>query len=793
PGAAMTCVFTESITGNAGATHVNTVTVAGVDDDGDEVGGEDSETVTVTDLPSSLNVTKTADVSEVLEPGGNVEYTVVVENTSAVDNVTVNSVIDDRFGDVGGSCTPAVGATLVPGATMTCVFTRAVTGNAGDVHTNVVTASGVDDDQAPVSAQDSENVAVDNVASSIKVTKTADVSAVNEPGADVTFTVLITNTSAVDNVTIDNLDDDVYGDVDGTCTPAIGSQLAPGASMTCVFTGAVSGNAGASHVNTVTATGYDDDENPLSDSDSETVQILNVPSSIAVTKSANPTSVAEPGGDINYTVVVRNTSAVDNVTITQVTDDRFGDVSNTCAPALPHVLAPNGTLSCSFTRAVTGNAGATHVNVVTATGTDDDQQPVSDSDSESVAITNLPSSILVTKTANPTQVPETGGNVTFTVVVRNTSAVDSVTVQTVIDDKLGDLSGQCASALPAVLAPGQTLTCSVTQFLAGDFNTSHVNVATATGVDDDGAAVSDDDDATVRFTDVGSSIRVTKTANVDTVTLQGQNVEFTVLVENTSPVDAVTITEIADDIYGDILAPDNIAIVSTTCAAGTTLPVGGSYTCAFVANVNGTALGELHRNTVTVSGEDDDGGSTSDQDDAVIEVGQPVLTAEKSSQGPQGRSKVAPGETLEYTIVIRNTGNRAAQNVVFDDTIDPETTLVAGTTTTTQGTVVTEDVATGHVVVNIGEIAAGASVTIRFDVVASLTPTVLEIFNQGVVTYTDPDDPAGQVRVLTDDPATVEIGDETGNIIEGPTAIDGGEEPTTPGQRHEVFLPFTMR
>ena len=793
PGAAMSCVFTRAITGNAGTTHTNTVTVAGQDDDGDEVGGEDSETVTVTNVPSSLDVTKSASVSEVLEPGGDVEFTVVVENTSAVDNVTINSVIDDQFGDVGGSCTPAVGSTLAPGETMTCVFTRTITGNAGYVHTNVVTASGVDDDQAPVSAQDSENVAVDNVASSIKVTKTASVSAVNEPGADVTFTVLIENTSAVDNVTIDNLADDVYGDVDGNCTPAIGSQLAPGASMTCVFTGAVSGNAGASHVNTVTATGFDDDESPLSDSDSETVQILDVPSSIAVTKNANPTSMAEPGGDVTYTVVVRNTSAVDNVTITQVTDDRFGDVSNTCAPALPHALAPNGTLSCSFTRAVTGNAGATHVNVITATGTDDDAQPVSDSDTAGVAITNLPSSILVTKTANPTQVPETGGDVTFTVVVRNTSAVDSVTVQTVTDDKLGDLSGQCAPALPVALAPNQTLTCSVTKFLAGDFDTSHVNVATATGVDDDGVTVRDDDDATVRFGDVASSIRVTKSANVDTVTLQGQNVEFTVLVENTSPVDAVTITAIVDDIYGDILAPDNAAIVSTTCAAGTTLPVGGSYTCAFVANVSGTALGELHRNTVTVSGEDDDGGSTSDQDDAVIEVGQPVISAEKSSRGPQGRSKVAPGETLEYTIVIRNTGNRAAQNTVFDDTIDPETTLVAGTTTTTKGTVVTEDVAAGHVVVNIGEIAAGASVTIRFDVVASSAPTKLQILNQGVVSYTDPNDPAGQVRVLTDDPATVEIGDETGNIIEGPTAIDGGEEPTAPGRRHEVFLPFTMR
>lgn len=792
PGAAMTCVFVEPITGNAGFSHINTVVASGTDDDGKQLSDQDDATVTITNVPSSIDVTKTANVSELLEPGGDVQFTVVVKNTSNVDNVTINSVIDDKFGDIGASCSPAVGSSLAPNESMTCVFTRTITGNAGFVHVNEVTATGVDDDQQPVSGSDTENVAIDDVASSIKVTKTADVSSVNEPGSDVTFTVLIENTSAEDAVTIDNLSDDVYGDVDGSCTPAIGSTLQPGQVMTCVFTGPVTGNAGDVHVNTATATGTDDDENPLSDSDSETVNVLDVPSSIAVTKTADPTSLPEPGGDVDYTVVVRNTSAVDDVTINSVIDDKFGDVSASCG-TLPAVLAPNATLTCTFVRPVTGNAGATHVNVATANGVDDDGNSLTANDNASVGITNLPSSIAVTKTANPTQVPETGGDVTFTVVVRNTSAVDNVTIQTVTDDKLGDLSAGCAVALPTVLTPNQTLTCSVTKFLAGDFNTNHVNVATATGVDDDGTPVSDDDDATVRFSDVGSSIRVTKTANVDTATLQGQNVQFTVLVENTSPVDTLTITAIDDDIYGDILDAGNSDIVSTTCVAGETLPVGGSYSCTFVAFVSGTALGEVHRNTVTVEGEDDDGGVTTDQDDATVEVGQPIIEAFKSSEAPQGRDRVAPGETLEYTIVIRNTGNRPAENVVLDDTIDPNTTLVAGTVRTSKGTVITEDVASGNIVIDIGDMAAGSQVTIQFDVTISLDPASLQILNQGVVLYDDPDEPESRIEVLTDDPRTLDIDDGTGNIIEGPTAIYDGEEPLRPGTRFEVFLPFTSR
>ncbi len=39
-----------------------------------------------------------------------------------------------------------------------------------------------------------------------------------EPGGDVTFTVRIDNTSAVDDVTIDSLTDTIYGDLDGQGT-----------------------------------------------------------------------------------------------------------------------------------------------------------------------------------------------------------------------------------------------------------------------------------------------------------------------------------------------------------------------------------------------------------------------------------------------------------------------------------------------------------------------------------------------------------------------------------------------
>src|SRR5262249_36118945 len=53
----------------------------------------------------------------------------------------------------------------------------------------------------------------------------------------------------------------------------------------------------------------------------------------------------------------------------------------------------------------------------------------------------------------------------------------------------------------------------------------------------------------------------------------------------------------------------------------------------------------------------------------------PIVGATKSHT-PTGNR--APGDTLTYTVVISNTGTTDALGVNFTDTIDPNTTLVAG-------------------------------------------------------------------------------------------------------------------
>ena len=215
--------------------------------------------------------------------------------------------------------------------------------------------------------------------------------------------------------------------------------------------GPVSGNAGSQHTDVVTASGTDDDGNPVSGHDDAVVTITNTPSSIQVTKSATPTSLPEPGGNATFDVKVKNTSAVDSVTISSLSDNVYGNLDGKGSCDVPFNLAPGRATPAPSRAPSRGNAGSSHTDVVTASGTDDDGNPVSDHDDATVTITDVAAAIEVTKTANPTSLPEPGGNATFDVKVENLSAVDSVTISSLSDNVYGNLDGKGTCDVPQTI------------------------------------------------------------------------------------------------------------------------------------------------------------------------------------------------------------------------------------------------------------------------------------------------------------------------------------------------------
>jgi uncharacterized repeat protein (TIGR01451 family) len=642
-GAWTSCAYT--VTHTQPGQYDNTASVTVEDDENNPAGDSDDATVVVNNLPSSIMVTKTADPINVPEPGGLVTFTVRVDNTSAVDSVTIASLIDDVHGDLNGQGGCSLPQPIPAGGYYECSFADTVSGNPGYSETDTVTASGTDDDGQAVSAQDSATVTITDVPSSILVVKDANPTSLPEPGGLVTFSVTVNNISPVDSVTINTLADSIHGDLDGNGTCSVPQTIPAGGSYSCSFTAAVTGNAGHVENDVVTATGVDDDGQPVSHSDDATVTLTDVPSSITVDKTANPASLDELGGPVTFTFTVNNTSAVDTVTITSLIDSIHNDLDGLGTCSAPQTIPAGGSYSCAFTATVTGNAGYVETDVVTASGADDDGQAVSASDDAAVTLTNVPSSISVTKTASPTSVDEPGGSVTFTVRVDNTSAVDSVTITSLTDTIYGNLDGAGTCTLPQPIAAGGFYECAFTVTVSGNGGSIHTNVATASGIDDDGEAVSDDDDATVTVNDVLPTITVDKSADPASVPETGGNVTFTVVVHNTS-VEDVTLTSLTDSIYGNLNGQG-------TCATGGVIPAGGTYTCAFTVLVSGN-VGWPETNTITAAAADDENNEATDDDTATVDFTDvlPTLAVEKTADPT---SIGEPGGNITFTVKVTNT------------------------------------------------------------------------------------------------------------------------------------------
>src|SRR5262249_47421636 len=152
--------------------------------------------------------------------------------------------------------------------------------------------------------------------------------------------------------------------------------------------------------------------------------------SLIVSKIADPTFVDEPGGEVEFTVVVRNPTP-GPVTLTKLTDSVFGNldrnspesdrswITSNCETGPDIVLAASGspgdTYECHFAGRVTASPDTAHRDAVTARITDLVGHSTEESADATVNGRDVLPSIKVEKTADPTLLEGTG-KVTYTAV-----------------------------------------------------------------------------------------------------------------------------------------------------------------------------------------------------------------------------------------------------------------------------------------------------------------------------------------------------------------------------------------
>ncbi|NWF67581.1 MAG: cadherin-like domain-containing protein, partial [Chloroflexi bacterium] len=189
---------------------------------------------------------------------------------------------------------------------------------------------------------DTATVCIDvtNVLPTVTIVKEANDTTVNE-GDTVTFTLTITNTSP-ESVTITALSDDYT--LSGECTGLLEDVLQPDELVSCTYT--VTFTDAGTFDNTATVTVTDDEQTTGTDDDEESVTVADVLPTVTITKSADPTTRPEPGGDFVYTLTITNTSP-EPVTITALSDDY--PLSTECSELVGVVLQPDEQATCSYT------------------------------------------------------------------------------------------------------------------------------------------------------------------------------------------------------------------------------------------------------------------------------------------------------------------------------------------------------------------------------------------------------------------------------------------------------------
>ncbi len=660
PGATYTCSFTADVTGNAGDVKTDLVLAQLSDDDGNDAFVIGRADVVIDDVLPSITLAKTPRPASVPEPGGIVSFGVVVTNTS-IEPVEITSLSDDVYGDLDGQGSCVLPQTIAPGARYICSFPATVSGNAGDTATDVITASGTDDEGNPVVETASASVPITESAPSLSISKVASPASLPEPGGSVSYTVTITNSSvSTDPVTIDSLSDSIEGapgvvPTDLACVSAgadvsVPFTLASGASAVCTFGGSVSGNAGDSTSDTFTASGTDDEGAPARGSGSETVPITDVLPTMTVLKSSVPNPIPEPGGVVDYTATVTNTSP-ESITLTALNDDVAGPLSASCG--LPVDIASGASFACSWSGSVSGDVGDVRSNVVYATANDDDGNTVQGFDQDDVVIGNLDPVIRARKVAAPTSLPEPGGTVTFTVTVINDS-VEPVTLQTIPDDVYGDLDGQGTCQLPQTLtANGGFYTCTFRGAVTGSAADSpYTDTFTPTVIDNEGNVGSAVATADVILTDRVPSITVVKNRRPASLPEPGGVFTFPIVVTNDSTIEAVVLTDLDDDIYGDIADAGNPALVSTSCVVPQTIAPGARYACEFSGEFLGNA-GQSQRDIVTATAADDEGNVVTDTDPARVSITD-VLPQISATKTPDPASLPEPGGDVTFSVTVSN-------------------------------------------------------------------------------------------------------------------------------------------
>ena len=304
--------------------------------------------------------------------GGRAQFTIVVLNTSNTFAMRDIVVTDQQVPD----CSLPIGALAAGGEfSYTCAQQ-----NVSASFTNLAEVTGVN---VTNGKQDSaSDTAVVEIAE-LSIDVTAVPSALPEPGGPVAFSLVIRNSGSV-AAELTSLISPQFGDLrsvlnpqlqDNTCKdlPAQPSLIPGGAPLTCTFTADVQGQPGQFEA-IIETTAIADGTFSFQNAGAANILLTDTPSELQATLTM-ATDRATLGSILTFNVSLLNTSAVDSITIANMSDSELGDVSSSGTCVLPQKLAPGAYYDCAYAQIIAGEIDSTVTYSFTASGENDDIPP----------------------------------------------------------------------------------------------------------------------------------------------------------------------------------------------------------------------------------------------------------------------------------------------------------------------------------------------------------------------------------------------------------------------------------
>jgi large repetitive protein len=586
--------------------------------------------------------------------GDSLDYTFSVRNAG---NVTITAPITITDPLISGPITcPA--PPLAPGATAICTASYAVSQDDVDAGRIINTASASDG----TTTSSTTSLTVNAVQTPrLNFTKVADPITPSQfvTGAVVSYTYTVTNDGNVRVTSPITISDSLIAAANLSCDPVPPLGLDLGDSLICTGTYTVTSDDVdlGSVTNTATVTGSTSTAGPItSPTVSETVPDNAAPALTVVKEAAPGSTFANVGDLITYNFTVTNTGTRAFVQPVTVIDPLFAAPISCFAPNPPTDpdFVAGDVVTCSGTYAVTQadiDAGQVINEAVAQTTFGGGAQTVTSPPDTTTVTATLTPALTLSKEVLPNLVTTVGQQLTYSFVATNTGnqTLNGITVS---DPLLPGLV--CAVA---DLAPQAELLCSDNTYIVTQADIdrgSLVNVATASGVNPQGGAVTSTATATAQMPTSAPVLQLTKSASPSPFGGVGTDVTYTFAVLNggNTTLTGITVTDPIDPTF--------------TCAIATLAPGITNTSCNLTTTVTQAQVdaGEII-NTASVTGDDPFGTFTGDSDTIVT----PGPTAAPSLEAIKTLTSIGTnaGDQAVFAVAVRNSGNTTLTGVGVTD------------------------------------------------------------------------------------------------------------------------------